>query len=231
MLLNKTLAFLLNLARTASKDDSKIHALNIMRFIFQDSFLRHDVHAFITPAMILATDSFSSNNWSIRNSALMAFTALTKRLLNNLHVQEQDLSRLQGLSVWDFLAKYQTLSQYFLGKLREGLGKDKVIGTAEKEKQDLVIFSILLLISRLTPSFQLVEEEDNTVKETLASRDTVIKEYVALIKQYSSNGTYFVRKISAQAILPLIKFEEYVAEIEQDFQEVIQALETGKKLR
>ena len=35
VLLNETLDFLLNLARTsADQDDSKIHALNIMRFIF-----------------------------------------------------------------------------------------------------------------------------------------------------------------------------------------------------
>ena len=88
VLLNKALAFLLELARKADRDDSKIHALNILRFIFQDSMLRHDIQGFITPAMILATESFSSNSWSIRNSALMAFTALTKRLLNNLHVQD-----------------------------------------------------------------------------------------------------------------------------------------------
>ena len=44
VLLNKTLEFLLSLAKSSSdKDDSKIHALNIMRFIFQDAFLRHDV--------------------------------------------------------------------------------------------------------------------------------------------------------------------------------------------
>ncbi len=89
VLLNRTLEFLLDLAKASQeREDSKIHALNIMRFIFQDSFLRHDVQRFITPAMILATESFSSNSWSIRNSALMAFTALTKRVLNNLHVQD-----------------------------------------------------------------------------------------------------------------------------------------------
>lgn len=103
--------------------------------------------------MILATESFSSNNWSIRNSALMAFTSLTKRLLNNLHVQDQDLARTRGLSVWEFLHKYHDLSEYFLGKLREGLDANKGKKKEDKEKEDLVIFSILLLISRLIPSF------------------------------------------------------------------------------
>jgi hypothetical protein len=60
------------------------------------------------------------------------------------------LSRTRGLSVWEFLAKYQELSEYFLTKLRDGL---RTIKKEEKEKEDLVIFSILLLISRLIPSF------------------------------------------------------------------------------
>lgn len=33
-LLNKALEFLLGLAQSADKDDSKVHALNIMRYIF-----------------------------------------------------------------------------------------------------------------------------------------------------------------------------------------------------
>lgn len=119
--------------------------------------LRHDIQCFITPAMILATESFSSNNWSIRNSALMAFTALTKRLLNNLHVQDQDLSRTRGLSVWEFLSKYEELSEYFIFQLKRGLEAQKGKKKEDKEKEDLVIFSILLMVSRLIPSFQFVE--------------------------------------------------------------------------
>jgi hypothetical protein len=136
----------------------------------------------------------------------MAFTALTKRLLNNLHVQEQDLSRTRGLTVWEFLFKYQELSEYFLAKLKEGL---RTVKREDKEKEDLVNFSILLLISRLIPSFQMVEFDTSTLKK---SRDTSISEYIELIKEYSRNATYFVRKISAQALLPLIKFEDYVSQ-------------------
>eukprot|EP00347_Sterkiella_histriomuscorum_P008658 403344256 len=241
LLLNKSLEFLLKLATSQSeKEDSKIHALNIMRFIFQDAFLRHDVQKYITPAMILATESFSSNSWSIRNSALMAFTALTKRILNNLHVQDQDLSRTRGLSVFDFLSKYEKLSNYFLNKLRDGLeyshGGIKV-KKEEKDKQDLVIFSILLLISRLIPSFQLVGNQDSHLEEEKKASEAVnnsskfeaIQEYVRLIKQYGGNATYFVRKISAQALLPLIKFDSYISEIQNCFETLQDSLGEGKK--
>lgn len=107
ILLNKSLEFLLDLARISKDtDDAKIHALNILRFIFQDSFLKNDINKYVTPAMILATENFKSESWSIRNSALMCFTSLTKRLLNTTNVQEQDLSKKKGLSTWEFVTKY-----------------------------------------------------------------------------------------------------------------------------
>lgn len=55
----------------------------------------------------------------------------------------------------------------------------------------------------------MVELDTSTLKK---SRDASIREYIDLIKEYSRNATYFVRKISAQALLPLIKFEEYVSQ-------------------
>ena len=57
-----------------------------MKFIFSDTYLREDVTQFIPRAMMLSMDEFSSDNWSIRNSALMCFTALIKRLLNDFHI-------------------------------------------------------------------------------------------------------------------------------------------------
>lgn len=153
VLLNLTLEFLLTLARTSTdEDDSKIHALNIMRFIFQDALLKHDIGKFLTPAMILATENFKSDNWSIRNSALMCFTSLTKRLLNTTTVQEQDLSRKKGLSIWEFVSRYEQLSEYFKTTLKACLGQKK-LSKESQERSDMVIFSILLLISRLIPAF------------------------------------------------------------------------------
>ena len=86
VLLNTTLKFLLDLAKSAKNQDGKIHALNIMKFIFQDTYLREDISKFITPAMILSCDEFNNENWNIRNSALMCFTALIKRLLGTHHI-------------------------------------------------------------------------------------------------------------------------------------------------
>lgn len=84
----------------------------------------------------------------------------------------------------------------------------------------MVIFSILLFISRLIPAFQYTDSsnvsEDEDVQENKSvqkSREQSIHEYVGLIRAYSKSGTYFVRKISAQALLPTMRFDQYVTEI------------------
>jgi len=87
VLLNAAIRFLLDLAKSSESQDSRIHALNILKFIFQDTYLREDITQFITPAMILAVEEFKNENWNIRNSALMCFTALIKRLLGTHHIQ------------------------------------------------------------------------------------------------------------------------------------------------
>jgi len=38
-------------------------------------------------------------------------------------------------------------------------------------------------------------------------------EFVELIKKYAANGTYFVRKISAQGMLPLLPFPEFIPQV------------------
>mmetsp|Transcript_40610 Transcript_40610/g.29228 ORF Transcript_40610/g.29228 Transcript_40610/m.29228 type:complete len:87 (-) Transcript_40610:2294-2554(-) len=86
-MLNMTLDFLINLAKESKNDDNKVHALNIMKFIFTDAFLiREHIAEYVTPAMILATKELQSDNWCVRNSALMCFTSLIKRLLNSMQI-------------------------------------------------------------------------------------------------------------------------------------------------
>jgi hypothetical protein len=141
-----------------------------MRFIFQDALLKHDIVKYITPTMILATENFKSDNWSIRNSALMCFTSLTKRLLNTTNVQDQDLSRKKGLSIYEFVSKYSVLSDYFKQKLRDCLeqkSQDKLV----RERSDMVIFSILLFMSRLIPAFHLTDSTNLATEEEEKSEE------------------------------------------------------------
>ena len=131
-----------------------------MKVIFSDAYLRHDVNTYIPRAMIVSMEEFKSDNWSIRNSALMNFTALIKRLLDNFHIQNQDLSKKRGFSILELLTKFENLMTYFTGKLQECSGTNSKLSKIEKDKQDLTIFSILLLTSRLVPFSFFASESD-----------------------------------------------------------------------
>lgn len=57
-------------------------------------------------------------------------------------------------------------------------------------------------------------------KKEDGTREHSMHEYVDLIKAYAASGTYFVRKISAQALLPIIRFEGYLDEINSCFDKI-----------
>ena len=67
--------------------------------------------------------------------------------------------------------------------------------------------------SQIDSKAQAAKEVPNLQK----SREQSMHEFVGLIKAYAKSGTYFVRKISAQALLPIMNFEEYVSEIKSCF--------------
>ena len=75
------------------------------------------------------------------------------------------MARKKGLSIWEFVQRHKELSDYFKQKLRECIDS-KSLSKEARERNDMVIFSILLLISRLIPAFQLTDSEQEESKET-----------------------------------------------------------------
>lgn len=57
----------------------KIHALNILKKIFEDSNIKTDVDKFVGTGFMIAIKGFAIEDWSIRNSSLMLFSALSLR--------------------------------------------------------------------------------------------------------------------------------------------------------
>lgn len=65
---------------------SQVHAINIMKFVFEDSTLRDHVDGFLTQGFHTAIRGFSNNEWSVRNSSLNLFAAISKRALGTKKV-------------------------------------------------------------------------------------------------------------------------------------------------
>jgi glycopeptide antibiotics resistance protein len=76
----------------------------------------------------------------------------------------------------------------------------------------MVNFSIMLLLSRLVPfSFYCVQDSK---KFKIDDKFTnTIGQIMGLIRQQSGNSTYFVRKIAAQSLLPLLEFNQWLPEV------------------
>jgi hypothetical protein len=79
-LISSTLRALLRAAREDNADwRSRVHALNVMRAVLQDSMLTVDSMPVLGEALEIFLRGFCDANWAVRNAALMAFTAAVQR--------------------------------------------------------------------------------------------------------------------------------------------------------
>ena len=121
----------------------------------------------------------------------------------------------------DLIIRHSELLDYFINKLQ--ISDQAGLSKSEKDKQDMIIFGILLLTSRLMPLELHIENEERDDKKFSTqelAKDEVrekLNHLKKLIMSFVKSGTYFVRKISAQALLPLLKFSDYISEVENCF--------------
>lgn len=144
------------------------------------------------------------------------------------------MSKKRGFSIVELLTKFESLMTYFTNKLQECSGTNTNTPKSEKDKQDLTIFSILLLTSRLVPFSFFADEESQESqlsdhrRQVFQSIKDKLNSFIDLIRAYSASSTYFVRKISAQALLPLLKFSDFIPEIVRTLEFLT---ESGNKVR
>ena len=53
----------------------RVHALNVLKMVFEDAWLSTDLQPHASDAMQLAIDGFRSSSWAVRNSSMMLFSA------------------------------------------------------------------------------------------------------------------------------------------------------------
>ena len=70
-----------------------VHAFNTMRVTFNDTNLSTDSSGFCAESLSLAIRAFSCHHWEVRNAAILAFTALLRRMVGFLNTQTYESSR------------------------------------------------------------------------------------------------------------------------------------------
>jgi len=195
MLLDKTLKWLLERTSPEKPAEVRVHSLNILKSIFEDSDIKSDILSSIYNALMIATDGLSDPQWKVRNSSLMVFTSCTKRIFGSCSTSEKSLNK-QGKSVFEVFGYSDELCKFILKKLQEN-------GPKNDSLSKFAIFPILLLFSRLAPS------PYTRAKMHVAQ---FIPFFRAEIMKLLGHADIGIRQISAKALLPLIDPASYLME-------------------
>ncbi|OLL26305.1 hypothetical protein NEOLI_000382 [Neolecta irregularis DAH-3] len=160
-------------------DLPQIHALNSIRAIFQESKLSVYCTEYVSEALLLVIQGFSSNAWSIRNCALILFNTIILRAFGK-H-KSRDFSGVgKRMSVKSFFDRY-ACHDSFVHELSIG------VNALSENKVETVLYPILSLLSRL---------------DIGGCGD--YNEMRKLVEKALRSGIWKIREIAAQALPALI---------------------------
>lgn len=204
----------------------RIHAINIMRIIFQDAELKKDMEHFMGHGVALAIRGFSDNDWSIRNSSLMLYSAVMKRLFPSISNDNQNKSR-NGLNVIQFFVlRAPSLLKFFFDEILEF--------SRRKTEHNMypTIYPISLILSKLLPYDMKSDEKDQKdendenedndenaeVEYKMDEIDTghknrfvtaaEINQFRGMLLDCAGCKNFLGRVLVARAIIPFVSFNE-----------------------
>lgn len=186
-----------------------------------------DIEAYIGEGFMAAIKGFQSQEWGIRNSALMLFSAISQRILGVDKVADQH-SVKNKINIIEFFTRAPTLVDYFLNEVKYFLDVGR-----DTDNQYPAIYPITLIFSRLLPydfknnymkksvaddsEGQKAEGEEETKavdqeEEKKEGRKFIsleeINKFLPLFREAANNKNYMGRLMTARAILPFVPFEK-----------------------
>lgn len=149
--------FVLARSREKTAPGVIIHALNIVKFAFQDSQISHSLQVFCGQALEIAILGFSSDEWSVRNSSLMLFTTVAKRMLS--FKNETANPHGSAMNIVDFFRRAPNLLPLFLKEIQLFVQNEQVLSL-----QYPTLYPIALVLSKLDPIDLNSPEDSSTFK-------------------------------------------------------------------
>lgn len=205
------------------RPEVRIHAINILRVVFQDAELKKDMEHYMGEGLALAIRGFSNNDWSIRNSSLMLYSAIMKRLFPNVSNDAQ-VNYRSGLNVIQFFVlRAPSLLKFFFDEILEFSKK-----TGEHNMYP-TIYPISLILSKLLPydmkSDEATEDGEEKTEEGQTEPDykiddidsgvkkrfvtaSEINQFRGLLLACAGCKNFLGRVLVARAIVPFISFNE-----------------------
>lgn len=167
-----------------------IHAINIIRVLVLDSRLAEAMSQYTDVLLGLVIHRFQSPTWSIRNAALMLFSALSSRAFPSRRANEDDIA--MQLPANRFFEMYPTLHGALSENLRSLVGQQlyKASSGADVERAGS-LYAVLFLFSRM----QAIDHGESSPVDVSALR--------ALIDPCLGSTDYKIREIASRAYTSL----------------------------
>ncbi|KNA21208.1 hypothetical protein SOVF_045400 [Spinacia oleracea] len=176
-----------------------VHAFNVLKAAFNDANLATDTSGFAAEAMIISIRSFSSPHWEIRNSAVLAYTALVRRMVGFLNVHKRDSAR-RALTSLEFFHRYPSLHSFVFNELKIATkflkGGQSNSNMASNVHPSLC--PVLILLSRLKPS-PIASEAGDCLDPFL---------FMPFIQRCSTQRNLRIRVLASRALTGLVSNEK-----------------------
>ena len=197
-----TVTTLVNVARGTAGDGTpgaRAHGLNVLRAILRDASIGSSVLHHIADIADLAIAGFEAEEFPIRNSSLMLFSAIVARLFGVKRVRdEHDVSNL--LPTNTLFSRYPGLYTVFKQRLNAGLAA-KVGGSATLALAPAV-YPLLILLGRLTCSAM-----------TGPISCSALEQLRSLVGAHAASPMLLIRRAAARAFAMLCPADKLLDEI------------------
>eukprot|EP01012_Entosiphon_sulcatum_P009426 TRINITY_DN15298_c0_g1_i1.p1 TRINITY_DN15298_c0_g1~~TRINITY_DN15298_c0_g1_i1.p1 ORF type:complete len:1802 (+),score=244.26 TRINITY_DN15298_c0_g1_i1:37-5406(+) len=137
VLLRLALDSLIEVATTDEDSLCRVNALNVLKYILEDSLLAGSVQPFVGVCLRLALAGFSHAIWAVRNSSMMLFSVAAHRAVGGPN-------RNRSLSVREFSVRFPDVVSDMIQYLQQGLA-------SEEMRPHPCIYPTLQIISMCAP--------------------------------------------------------------------------------
>lgn len=182
----------------AGPQNARVHALNVLRVIINDTELSLDVMPYIAPSFISAICGTQSCHWNIMSASGPLFTALVSRALGRSRLN--DSSTQTGVTASEFFSRFPTLHPFLLDTLRASENPEAVTAVGLHPGA----YHVLLLLSKLLPSVSCTPESVDRLQA-----------FIPNVRQCCAHNNHMGRCVAAAALAPLIADDDVRSYLEQ----------------
>lgn len=184
----------------------QVHACNILRALYRETKLGEDVFPFVSNGVVVAVKGFHSNNWAMRNSSTLLFSALVTRVFGVKRAKDEH-SKENCMTGREFFSRFPELHSFLLSQLQaacHGIDRDNTVYPS--------LYPVLVILSRLYPT-------------TMDGVDSVLNmsKFVPLVIGCRKSMVIKTRMISARAAVPLVCGDLFI----QTLHDLITSLPAG----